>query len=132
MIILQFQLLTWCQKVLPKKWFHLLMKSTFYGHFVAGEDQISIRPIISQNRKFGVKSILDYSAEEDVSSEKAVESEIKLVQLFCDHNLHPRYCKTPLFLLLGCCLLLYTFREPDFCRSDNILARGNDISCRPL
>ena len=55
------------------------MKSTFYGHFVAGEDQVAIRPIIAQNRKFGVKSILDYSAEEDVSSEKAVASEIKLV-----------------------------------------------------
>lgn len=71
------KLLALCQKVLPKKWFHLLMKSTFYGHFVAGEDQVAIRPIIAQNRKFGVKSILDYSAEEDVSSEKAVESEIK-------------------------------------------------------
>ena len=53
------------------------MRGTFYGHFVAGEDQIAIRPLINQNRQFGVKSILDYSAEEDVSTEHAVESEIK-------------------------------------------------------
>ena len=72
-----FQLLKWSQKILPKALFHQVMRGTFYGHFVAGEDQIAIRPLISRNRQFGVKSILDYSAEEDVSTEHAVESEIK-------------------------------------------------------
>ena len=49
------------------------MKGTFYGHFVAGEDQITIRPLISKNQKFGVKSILDYSVEEDLSVKQAKE-----------------------------------------------------------
>ena len=43
------------------------MKASFYGHFVAGEDQEAIRPVISNLEKFGVGSILDYSVEEDLS-----------------------------------------------------------------
>lgn len=53
-----------------------MMQQTFYGHFVAGEDQESIRPIIMRNKQFGVKSILDYSAEEDISTEEAVKAEM--------------------------------------------------------
>lgn len=53
------------------------MKATFYGHFVAGEDQVTIRPLVNNNRKYGVKSILDYSVEEDISSKKAKEAEMK-------------------------------------------------------
>ena len=43
---------------------------TFYGHFVAGEDQEKIKPVISRMHSFGVKSILDYSVEEDMAEEK--------------------------------------------------------------
>ena len=43
------------------------MKSTFYGHFVAGEDQDAIKPVIKNLEKFGVGAILDYSVEEDLS-----------------------------------------------------------------
>jgi len=43
------------------------MKASFYGHFVAGEDQEAIKPVISNLEKFGVGSILDYSVEEDLS-----------------------------------------------------------------
>ena len=43
------------------------MKATFYGHFVAGEDQEAIKPVISNLEKFGVGAILDYSVEEDLS-----------------------------------------------------------------
>lgn len=53
------------------------MKATFYCHFVAGEDQITIRPVVNNNRKFGVKSILDYSVEEDLSAKEAKEAELK-------------------------------------------------------
>ena len=45
------------------------MKSTFYGHFVAGEDQNDIRAKVENMMKYGVKSILDYSAEEDLESQ---------------------------------------------------------------
>lgn len=48
------------------------MKATFYGHFVAGEDQEAIKPVIKTLEKFGVGAILDYSVEEDLS-----ESETK-------------------------------------------------------
>lgn len=57
------------RRVLGKTLFTALMKSTFYGHFVAGEDQQSIRGNVENMMKYGVKSILDYSAEEDLSSE---------------------------------------------------------------
>ena len=43
------------------------MKATFYGHFVAGEDQEAIKPVIKNLEKFGVGAILDYSVEEDLS-----------------------------------------------------------------
>lgn len=43
------------------------MKASFYGHFVAGEDQEAIKPVIKNLEKFGVGAILDYSVEEDLS-----------------------------------------------------------------
>lgn len=52
------------------------MQQTFYGHFVAGADQNTIKPLIVNNMRFGVKSILDYSAEKDISQEQAVEAEM--------------------------------------------------------
>lgn len=53
--------------------FNIVMKATFYGHFVAGEDPEKIKPVVERMRQFGVKSILDYSAEEDVPAEKPVK-----------------------------------------------------------
>ncbi|XP_049620568.1 proline dehydrogenase 1, mitochondrial [Suncus etruscus] len=53
------------------------MKMTFYGQFVAGEDQESIRPLIRHNQAFGVGSILDYGVEEDLSSEEAERQELE-------------------------------------------------------
>lgn len=40
------------------------MQSTFYGQFVAGADEDSIGPTIEKYRENGIKSILDYAAEE--------------------------------------------------------------------
>jgi len=64
------KLMKFGQKVLGKALFAMLMKQTFYGHFVAGEDQERIKPVISRMHSFGVKSILDYSVEEDMGEEK--------------------------------------------------------------
>ena len=36
------------RSVMGDKLFTLLMKSTFYGHFVAGEDQIKIVPTLER------------------------------------------------------------------------------------
>lgn len=54
-----------------------LMKSTFYGHFVAGEDRFRIVPTLERLRSFGVKPILDYSVEEDLSQEEAEKREVE-------------------------------------------------------
>ena len=59
-----------------KRLFEYVMKRTFYGHFVAGENEHSIRPILDHMRSFGVKSILDYSAEEDITEAEAVDIEM--------------------------------------------------------
>ncbi|XP_057687716.1 proline dehydrogenase 1, mitochondrial [Corythoichthys intestinalis] len=58
------------KKVLGQKAFDQLMKMTFYGQFVAGEDHKAIRPLIQKNLAFGVGSVLDYSVEEDISQEE--------------------------------------------------------------
>lgn len=57
------------KKILGQRAFNQLMKMTFYGQFVAGEDHVAIRPLIQKNRAFGVGSVLDYSVEEDISQE---------------------------------------------------------------
>lgn len=46
------------------------MKYTFYGQFVAGKDEEDIRPTLDHLRSFGVKSILDYSAEENIDEDR--------------------------------------------------------------
>ncbi|XP_004607544.2 proline dehydrogenase 1, mitochondrial isoform X1 [Sorex araneus] len=71
------QLLNLARKILGQRLFDKLMKLTFYGQFVAGEDQESIRPLIQHNRAFGVGSILDYGVEEDLSSEEAERQELE-------------------------------------------------------
>ncbi|XP_041760773.1 proline dehydrogenase 1, mitochondrial isoform X1 [Anopheles merus] len=65
------------QTILGEKLFTLLMKYTFYGHFVAGEDQQKIVPTLERLRSFGVKPILDYSVEEDLSQEEAEKREVE-------------------------------------------------------
>lgn len=73
----QKELLKWSRRVLGQRLFVTLMRQTFYGHFVAGADQDEIKQMVTRNRAFGVKSILDYSAEEDLSSQEATQAEIK-------------------------------------------------------
>nr|XP_031299132.1 proline dehydrogenase 1, mitochondrial isoform X1 [Camelus dromedarius] len=71
------QLLHLTRRLLGQRLFDRLMKMTFYGQFVAGEDQESIQPLIQHNRAFGVGSILDYSVEEDLTPEEAERKEME-------------------------------------------------------
>lgn len=71
------QLLQLSRKLLGKRLFEMMMKMTFYGQFVAGEDQEAIKPIIRRNRAFGVGSVLDYGVEEDLTQEEAEKKEIE-------------------------------------------------------
>ncbi|XP_063833398.1 proline dehydrogenase 1, mitochondrial [Ostrinia nubilalis] len=64
------------RQVVGNRLFEAIMKATFYGQFVAGEDQNKIKPTIERLRSFGVKSILDYSVEEDLSQEEAEKREV--------------------------------------------------------
>ncbi|XP_069651547.1 proline dehydrogenase 1, mitochondrial [Haliaeetus albicilla] len=70
------ELLQVCQRVLGQALFERLMKMTFYGQFVAGEDQEAIKPLIRRNQAFGVGAVLDYSVEEDLSAEEAERKEL--------------------------------------------------------
>ncbi|PIO67894.1 hypothetical protein TELCIR_10343 [Teladorsagia circumcincta] len=54
--------------------FKKLMKGTFFGHFVAGESREEVEPVVARLKRFGVKSILDYSVESDLSTEQAVQT----------------------------------------------------------
>ena len=69
----QKRILDLSRRIFGKRLFSILMKSTFYGHFVAGQDQQDIRKNVENMMKYGVKSILDYSAEEDLDSAKKDE-----------------------------------------------------------
>jgi len=69
------------RRLLGRYLFEHLMKASFYGHFVAGEDVARIRPLVQRNMSFGVKSILDYSVEKDISREEARAAELAYVSL---------------------------------------------------
>ncbi|XP_060534177.1 proline dehydrogenase 1, mitochondrial isoform X2 [Cylas formicarius] len=71
------ELMKFARNVLGEKLFSMVMKATFYGHFVAGEDQYKIRPTLERLRSFGVKPILDYSVEEDITQEEAEKREVE-------------------------------------------------------
>lgn len=67
------------RKLLGKRLFAEAMKMTFYGHFVAGEDQQGIKGNVENMMKYGVKSILDYSAEEDLANETVKTENVSLI-----------------------------------------------------
>ncbi|KAI1901034.1 hypothetical protein AGOR_G00055990 [Albula goreensis] len=64
------------RKVFGQKAFDQMMKMTFYGQFVAGENHQTIKPLIQRNQAFGVGSVLDYSVEEDLTQEEAEKKEM--------------------------------------------------------
>lgn len=48
LFIFSRQIMKLMNSILGDKLFNMLMKSTFYGHFVAGEDQIKIVPTLER------------------------------------------------------------------------------------
>ena len=48
-----------------------MMRSTLYGHFVAGTDRQELQPIVERLHKHGVKLILDYSMESDIGKNQS-------------------------------------------------------------
>lgn len=70
------ELMDLTKKLLGQWMFEKLMKMTFYGQFVAGEDHNAIKPLIQKNQAFGVGAVLDYSVEEDLTQEEAVKKEM--------------------------------------------------------
>ncbi|XP_061782841.1 proline dehydrogenase 1, mitochondrial [Nerophis lumbriciformis] len=70
------ELMELSKKLLGQRLFEKLMKMTFYGQFVAGEDHNAIKPLIQKNQIFGVGAVLDYSVEEDLTKEEAEKKEM--------------------------------------------------------
>ncbi|XP_076020018.1 proline dehydrogenase 1, mitochondrial [Genypterus blacodes] len=70
------ELMDMSKKVLGKWMFEKVMKMTFYGQFVAGENHNTIKPLIKKNQAFGVGAVLDYSVEEDLTQEEAEKKEM--------------------------------------------------------
>ncbi|XP_068608850.1 proline dehydrogenase 1, mitochondrial-like [Brachionichthys hirsutus] len=64
------------KKIFGRRMFERMMKMTFYGQFVAGEDHNAIKPLIRKNQAFGVGAVLDYSVEEDLTQEEAEKKEM--------------------------------------------------------
>ena len=65
------------KKVFGQRLFEKMMRMTFYGQFVAGEDHNTIKPLIQKNQAFGVGAVLDYSVEEDLTQEEAEKKEME-------------------------------------------------------
>jgi len=70
-------LMKMARKVLGQRLFKAAMRATIFGQFVGGEGKHDIQATISRNAAFGVKSILDYSAEEDMDAQKAKKLEVE-------------------------------------------------------
>jgi hypothetical protein len=71
----QKQIMNLTQKILGKRLFKAIMKNTFYGHFVAGENQVEIRKTIEKLTSQNVKTIFDYSVELDIVEENCLALE---------------------------------------------------------
>ena len=63
--------------MLGSRLFRGVMKSTVYGQFVAGEDLETLKPVTRRLMSLGVRPILDYAAEDDLSEKKEIYMEIR-------------------------------------------------------
>mmetsp|Transcript_614 Transcript_614/g.1066 ORF Transcript_614/g.1066 Transcript_614/m.1066 type:complete len:534 (+) Transcript_614:28-1629(+) len=77
------KLLKLSSRVFGEKVTSFVLKKSFFGHFCAGEDELSIKPTIKQLENAGVGSILDYAAESDLSSDEAVVKDVAVKNIQC-------------------------------------------------
>ena len=75
------------QKIFGRKLFEKFMKMTIYGHFVAGEEKAEVMRCVALLKTRGIRCVLDYSAEEDVSDEQKVSHEIRAKLSKTDNNI---------------------------------------------
>ena len=54
--------------MLGRRLTHAILKRTFFGQFVAGENEAEIAPVVERMEQHGLQAILDYAAEADVSA----------------------------------------------------------------
>ena len=63
------QMMALGDKLLGNRLFGTVMRGSFFGHFVGGEDKSSLQKTVEVNAKFGVKSILHYLFEQNTDKE---------------------------------------------------------------
>ena len=61
-------LLRLSNSILGRRLTAAILKRTFFGQFVAGENEAEIAPVVEKMERHGLHAILDYAAEADVSS----------------------------------------------------------------
>ena len=58
-------LLRGSRAILGTTFTNFMLKQTLFGHFCAGEDRVTIRPVLKDLDSVGIGSILDYAAENE-------------------------------------------------------------------
>ena len=71
------QLLKISRKILGERLHGTLMTKTFYGQFVIGKEEKTVRPIIERYLQDGVGPILYFALEEDKSENNRLLAELK-------------------------------------------------------
>ena len=71
------QLMKLGYSVLGASLFERIMKMTFYGQFVGGENERSLKPLVQSLERNGIGAIFDYAVEKDISRDEAVEIEME-------------------------------------------------------
>ncbi|KAK6109887.1 Proline dehydrogenase family protein [Brugia pahangi] len=70
-------LLVGLKKIFGEKLYAKLLKSTFFGQFVGGETIDEVQQTMKRLKSCGVKSILDYCVEADISSDEAEKKAVE-------------------------------------------------------
>lgn len=76
------------RKIFGKRIFESLMRGTFYGQFIAGQDSQEVLNTVNDLKKHGVFSTLNYSAEGDLANEMyandSIATHLKTKRKICE------------------------------------------------